>query len=142
TTGSLYPRPGRPLPTRAAVVATKELGIALASRRILEEILKTLILMFVCLFCIAASAIDGYQITKKIPLSGQGGWDYLAVDEGARRLYVSHGTQVEVLDVDSGALVGKIENTPGVHGFAIAPELGRGFVSNGQAATVTIFELK
>jgi YVTN family beta-propeller protein len=104
--------------------------------------LKTLILMFVCLFCIAASAIDGYQITKKIPLSGQGGWDYLAVDEGARRLYVSHGTQVEVLDVDSGVLVGKIENTPGVHGVAIAPELGRGFVSNGQAATVTIFELK
>ena len=106
--------------------------------------MKILILMFVCLSCGAtpAVAMDGYQITKKIPVPGQGGWDYLAVDEAARRLYVSHGTQVEVLDVDSGKLVGKIEDTPGVHGIAIAPELGRGFVSNGQAATVTIFDLK
>src|SRR5271165_3217047 len=87
-------------------------------------------------------ATDSYQITKKIPIAGQGSWDYLAVDEGARRLYVSHGTQVEVLDVDSGAIVGKIDNTPGVHGIAIAPEAGRGFVSNGQSSTVTIFDLK
>ena len=114
------------------------------SRGITEEVLKILILMFVCLSCVAtlAVAMDGYQITKKIPVPGQGGWDYLAVDEAARRLYVSHGTEVEVLDVDSGKLVGKIEDTPGVHGIAIAPELGRGFVSNGQAATVTIFDLK
>ena len=105
--------------------------------------MKTLALMLVC-FCAAAPALaaDGYQITKKIPVPGQGGWDYLTVDEGARRLYVSHGTQVEVIDVDSGVVVGKIENTPGVHGIAIAPELGRGFVSNGQASTVTIFDLK
>ncbi len=88
-----------------------------------------------------ASAED-LAITKKIPIAGQGGWDYLAVDEGARRLYVSHGTQVEVLDVDSGAIVGKVEKTLGVHGIAIAPELGRGFVSNGQSSTVTIFDLK
>jgi len=87
-------------------------------------------------------AADNYQITKKIPIPGQGNWDYLTVDEGARRLYVSHGTQVEVLDVDSGAIVGKIENTQGVHGIAIAPDLGRGFVSNGQSSTVTIFDLK
>jgi DNA-binding beta-propeller fold protein YncE len=85
---------------------------------------------------------QGYHVTKKIPVPGQGGWDYLAVDDGARRLYVSHGTQVEVLDLDSGAIVGKIEKTPGVHGIAIAPQLGRGFISNGQSATVTIFDLK
>jgi YVTN family beta-propeller protein len=89
-----------------------------------------------------AVAADGYSIIKKIPIPGQGGWDYLTVDVAARRLYVSHGTQVEVLDVDSGAIVGSIPNTPGVHGIAIAPELGRGFVSNGQASTVTIFDLK
>ena len=69
-------------------------------------------------------------------------WDYFTIDEGARRLYVSHGTQVEVLDVDSGAVVGKIANTLGVHGIAIAPEVGRGFVSDGQASMVTIFDLK
>jgi len=79
---------------------------------------------------------------RKIPVSGQGGWDYLTVDEAGRRLYVSHGTQVEVLDVDSGAIVGKVENTPGVHGIAVAHELGRGFASNGQSSTVTIFDLK
>jgi YVTN family beta-propeller protein len=109
----------------------------------LEEILKSLALIAVC-FCFAVPtlAADNYQITKKIPIPGQGGWDYLTVDEGARRLYVSHGTQVEVVDIDSGAVVGKIENTPGVHGIAVAPELGRGFVSNGQTATVTIFDLK
>ncbi len=90
----------------------------------------------------SAASTKGFAVTRKIPVAGQGGWDYLAVDEGGRRLYVSHGTEVEVLDVDSGAIVGKIENTPGVHGIAIAPELGRGFVSNGQSSTVTIFDLK
>ncbi len=91
---------------------------------------------------IALASAESFAITKKIPIPGQGSWDYLTVDEGGRRLYVSHGTQVEVLDVDSGSIVGRIENTPGVHGIAIAPELGRGFVSNGQASTVTIFDLK
>src|SRR5437879_6318094 len=89
-----------------------------------------------------AAAADGYSTIKKIPIPGQGSWDYLTVDVAARRLYVSHGTQVEVLDVDSGAIVDTIPNTPGVHGIAVAPELGRGFVSNGQASTVTIFDLK
>ena len=94
------------------------------------------------LFTVSAQTTSGYHITKKIPVAGQGGWDYLTVDESARRLYVSHGTQVEVLDVDSGEIVGKIANTPGVHGIAVAPELGRGFISNGQSSTVTIFDLK
>ena len=98
------------------------------------------IFLFVCLVA-SATALD-YQITRKIPIPGKGSWDYLVVDEGGRRLYVSHGTQVEVLNVDSGAIVGKVENTPGVHGIAIAPELGRGFASNGESSTVTIFDLK
>jgi YVTN family beta-propeller protein len=90
----------------------------------------------------AAPPAEGYRIVKKIPIPGQGSWDYLTVDEAARRLYVSHGTEVEVVDLDSLSLVGTIPNTPGVHGIAVAPELGRGFVSNGQSATVTIFDLK
>jgi YVTN family beta-propeller protein len=81
-------------------------------------------------------------LIKKIPIAGQGSFDYLAVDESARRLYVSHGTQVEVLDIDTLNLVGNVPKTPGVHGIAIAPDSGRGFVSNGQASTVTIFDLK
>jgi DNA-binding beta-propeller fold protein YncE len=84
----------------------------------------------------------GYSIIQKIPIAGQGSFDYLTVDEAARRLYVSHGTQVEVLDIDSLSVVGNIPKTLGVHGIAVAPKFGRGFVSNGQAATVTIFDLK
>jgi len=90
----------------------------------------------------SGSSDANYSVIKKIPIPGQGSWDYLTVDDAARRLYVSHGTQVEVLDVDSGAIVGRIENTPGVHGIAIAADIGRGFVSNGQSSTVTIFDLK
>jgi DNA-binding beta-propeller fold protein YncE len=106
--------------------------------------LRGIIFLFLCLPVLALPrpSQGEYQITKKIQIPGQGSWDYLTVDDAARRLYVSHGTQVEVLDVDSGAIVGKIPNTLGVHGIAIAHEHGRGFVSNGKASTVTVFDLK
>lgn len=90
----------------------------------------------------ALSADGGYSVIKKISISGTGSWDYLTVDEAARRLYVSHGTQVEVLDIDSLTVVGNVQKTEGVHGIAIAPESGRGFTSNGKTSTVTIFDLK
>jgi DNA-binding beta-propeller fold protein YncE len=96
----------------------------------------------VCTSNISYSLTEHFALIKKIPIPGQGSWDYLSVDEGARRLYVSHGTQVEVLDLDSGAVVGKIEDTPGVHGIAVAHDIGRGFITNGQKSTVTIFDLK
>jgi YVTN family beta-propeller protein len=103
--------------------------------------LTTILTLNSILFAAPASS-GGYAVIKKIPIAGSGSWDYLSVDEAARRLYVSHGTQVEVLDIDSLTVVGNIPNTLGVHGIAIAPELGRGLVSNGQASTVTIFDLK
>src|SRR5215469_5746257 len=85
---------------------------------------------------------SGYHLLKKISLGGEGGWDYLTLDSATRRLFISRGTKVIVLDVDSGKPVGEIPNTEGVHGIALAPDLGRGFTSNGRAGTVTIFELK
>lgn len=88
------------------------------------------------------SAAGSYHVKTKFKIGGEGGWDYLIADSDARRLYVSHGSQVEVLDLDSGAVVGKIPDTPGVHGIALAPELGRGFASDGRANKVTIFDLK
>jgi DNA-binding beta-propeller fold protein YncE len=84
----------------------------------------------------------GYHLLKSIFVPGEGGWDYLTVDESGRRLYVSHGTQVEVLDIDHGSIVGRIPDTQGVHGIAIAADLGRGFTSNGRTSTITIFDLK
>jgi DNA-binding beta-propeller fold protein YncE len=91
---------------------------------------------------LVAAAATGYHVTGEVKVGGEGGWDYLTVDAAARRLYVSHATHVAVVDVDALKVVGDIPNTPGVHGIAIAPELGRGFVSNGRANNVTIFDLK
>jgi DNA-binding beta-propeller fold protein YncE len=84
----------------------------------------------------------GYHMVKTIPVGGPGKWDYCVVDSAGRRLYVSHSTHVVVLDADSGAIVGDIPSTPGVHGIALALDLGRGFTSNGKANTVTVFDLK
>jgi DNA-binding beta-propeller fold protein YncE len=83
-----------------------------------------------------------YHLVKTIPIGGEGLWDYCIVDSAARRVYVSHFTHVVVLDADTGALVGDIPNTQGVHGIALAPALGLGFTSNGHANTVTVFDLK
>jgi DNA-binding beta-propeller fold protein YncE len=90
----------------------------------------------------AASAGSGYHLLKKIPLGGEGGWDYLTFDPDSRRLYISRATHVIVIDPASGKVVGDIPDTAGVHGIALAPKLGRGFTSNGRADTVTIFDLK
>jgi YVTN family beta-propeller protein len=104
-------------------------------------VVASVLILIASAFAAPASA-GGYSVARKVSISGQGSWDYLTVDEANRRLYVSHGTRVEVLDIDSLTVVGNIPNTPGVHGIAIAPELGRGFVSNGESSTVTIFDLK
>ncbi len=85
---------------------------------------------------------SGYHIIKKVAIPGTGGWDYVTVDDAARRVYVSHATQVEVLNADTFELVGTIPNTPGVHGIAIASEFGRGFITAGKSDSVIIFDLK
>jgi YVTN family beta-propeller protein len=90
----------------------------------------------------ASFAAAGYHLLRTIPVGGTGGWDYLTVDEIGQRVFVSHETQVEVIDLTSNSVKGKIENTPGVHGIALAEDAGRGFISNGQASTVTVFDLK
>ena len=104
---------------------------------------KSLILCTCVLITIAAAfATAGYHLLRTIPVGGTGGWDYLTVDEPGQRLFVSHETHVEVIDLAANSVIGQIPDTPGVHGIALAPEEGRGFVSNGQVSTVTIFDLK
>lgn len=83
-----------------------------------------------------------YHVLTSFKIGGEGGWDYLVLDSVARHLYISRGTHVIVLNVDSGTVEGDIPDTPGVHGIALAPDLSRGFVSNGREGTVTIFDLK
>lgn len=89
-----------------------------------------------------AQAAGSYQLLKEIPVGGDGGWDYASVDSAARRLYVSHGTKVVVIDLDKEVVVGEITNTPGVHGLAPAPDLGKGFVSCGREDKAAIVDLK
>jgi DNA-binding beta-propeller fold protein YncE len=88
----------------------------------------------------AEASMAHYHLLRKLPVGGEGGWDYVTIDSAARRLYVSRGTRVLVLDVDSGDAVGEIPGTQGVHGIALAPEARRGFTSNGRTSTVTIFD--
>ncbi len=103
---------------------------------------KPLTVVIVLAAACAAFAAEGYKVLNKIKIGGTGGWDYVAVDPSANRVYASHATLVEVVDLSSGKVVGQIPQLHGVHGVAVAPEFGKGFITNGQSNSVTIFDLK
>ena len=81
-----------------------------------------------------------YKVNARYPIAGTEGWDYITVDSAARRLYVSHAVRVNVLNADTGAAIGTIEDTPGVHGIAIAGHDKHGFTSNGKENKVSMFD--
>jgi YVTN family beta-propeller protein len=96
-----------------------------------------------CVLCnLYAQQGNGFRVVKSFPIVSSGGWDYIAVGPGNNRIYVSHGTQVNVLDETTGDSVGVIPNTTGVHGIAFVPALGKGYTSNGRINNVTVFDLK
>ena len=101
-----------------------------------------LLMVSVSLGAAAWAAGSGYHVITTYKVGGDGGWDYLTTDSDARHIFISRGTHVMVVDADSGKNVGDVADTPGVHGIALAPELGRGFTSNGREGTVSIFDLK
>ena len=103
--------------------------------------MKKTFFLVACLVSTVAFAQSKYKIADKIHLDGDGGWDYCAVDENANRLYVSHGTLVQVVDLSTNKVVGTILDTKGVHGIAIASDLNKGFISDGKDSAVTIFDL-
>ena len=105
--------------------------------------MKTVLVFFMLLLVSGmtmATDAPGFKVTKRYPVPGDGGFDYIVFDSSSDRLYVSHGTEVNILDANSGKVLGKIENTPGVHGTAIVPDLHRGFITDGRNATVTVFD--
>jgi DNA-binding beta-propeller fold protein YncE len=105
--------------------------------------MKKMLLPVLFSLAVAACRADGpYHFIKEIPVSGEGGWDYCSVDSVGQRLYVSHGNEVVVIDLAKDQVAGVITNTPGVHGLAPAPELGRGFVSCGRESKAAIVDLK
>src|SRR5215469_4489874 len=94
-------------------------------------------------FSVAAfAAPPAYKVVSKIKIGGPTRWDYVYVDSANHRLYVSHATQTEVIDTNTDKVVGTIPGTNGVHGIAIANDLGRGFTSDGMDNDVTVFDLK
>jgi len=104
-------------------------------------------MVVLAVLCVGAGSTlqgeDGpYHAGKEIAIGGEGGWDYLSVDPAAHRLYVSHATHVVVIDTTAGRIVGDIPDTPGIHGVAIAADLGRGFTSNGRENKASIFDLE
>jgi DNA-binding beta-propeller fold protein YncE len=104
----------------------------------------SLLLGFIALavFAAAAFAPAHYEVKQKYVLGGEGGWDYLTYDAVGKRLFISRGTHVMVVDPGKGTVLGDIANTPGVHGIALAQDLGKGFTSNGRENSVTVFDLK
>jgi DNA-binding beta-propeller fold protein YncE len=89
-----------------------------------------------------ASAPGPYRVLHRTVTGGDGGWDYLTADAAGQRVFMSRGTHVMVVDLRRDSVAGDIPNTPGVHGIALAPELGKGFTSNGRDSSVTIFDLR
>ena len=110
--------------------------------------IRVAISLFLPLLAVLAAAnpqSGGYHLLKRIPLSAAPGggeyFDYLTVDASARRVYLSHGTEVKVVDADTGAVVGTIPGLKRCHGIALVNELGKGFITDGDAAKVVIFDM-
>ena len=90
----------------------------------------------------AQQAASNYHVSSKVKLGREGGWDYLIVDTAGHRVFISRGTHTLVVDARTDSIVGDIEDTPGVHGIALAYDLGRGYTSNGRDSSITVFDLK
>lgn len=96
----------------------------------------------VCVFSAKAFAPAQYELKQKFTIGGDGGWDYLTYDAAGKRLFISRATRVQVVDPAKGTVIAEIPNTTGVHGIALAHDLGKGYTSNGRDNTVTVFDLK
>lgn len=106
----------------------------------MKKFITALSIAAACFITAYAQNAPGFHVTKTFHIASSGGWDYLAVNEN--KLYVSHGTQVNVLDKNNGDSLGIIENTTGVHGIAFVNSLNKGYTSNGRLNNVTVFDLK
>ncbi len=101
-----------------------------------------MVALLACLFSVAQTTTSLYKMSNKFPVDGDGGWDYINVDDSSHLVYISHGTVVQVLDVTSATVVATIPDTKGVHGIALAKDLNKGFISDGKDTAVTVFDLK
>jgi DNA-binding beta-propeller fold protein YncE len=98
-------------------------------------------LLVISLLVMPQASAQEYQLQKEIPLDGDLGWDYLSVDPNMGHLFISHGIMVQVLDLKIERTIGIIQNTTGVHGIALVPESGKGYISNGRIDSITIIDI-
>ncbi len=99
-------------------------------------------LLFLSLLVSAQTNPSGITLIKKTVIGGTGGWDYVFISAEDRHLYLSHGNQVDVVNADTHEMIGVIPDTKGVHGIAAIPALGKGYITNGKADNVTVFDIK
>src|SRR5215469_3874773 len=107
-----------------------------------KAVVLVLAVIGVCIFSAKAFAPAQYEVKQKYVIGGDGGWDYLTYDAAGKRLFISRATRVQVVDPAKGSVIAEIPNTTGVHGIALANDLGKGYTSNGRDNTVTVFDLK
>jgi len=115
------------------------------TRTSLQTLGWALALVFACLLApgaFAAPQAGSYHVIRRIPVGGEGGWEYLRVDPDTHRIYISRGNHMMVVDENSGKVIGDLPDTKGIHGVALATDLGKGFTSNGGDQSVTVFDLK
>src|SRR5215470_11242383 len=108
----------------------------------MRKLFCAVILILAVVFSSNAASPVQYQLKQKFTIGGDGGWDYLTYDAEGKRLFISRSTRVQVVNPEKGTVIAEIPNTPGVHGIALAQDLGKGFTSNGRENTVTVFDLK
>ncbi|HWB26900.1 MAG TPA: hypothetical protein VG738_15560 [Chitinophagaceae bacterium] len=107
-----------------------------------KSIFLSVVIVFACAISAFSQGASGYKVVKTFHIASSGGWDYIAADPMSNKLYVSHGTQVNILNKVTGDSLGVIPNTTGVHGIAFVHAIGRGYTSNGRLNDVTVFDLK
>src|SRR5215468_11656316 len=107
-----------------------------------KQLFCAVVVILAAAFSSNAASPAHYQLKQKFTIGGDGGWDYLTYDAEGKRLFISRSTRVQVVNPEKGTVIAEIPNTPGVHGIALAQDLGKGFTSNGRENTVTVFDLK
>src|ERR1035437_5779135 len=108
----------------------------------MKKLIFTMIFTAMIICSLSLHAQSNYKIVNKIHVEGDGGWDYINVDEANSRIFVSHSTVAQAIDIKTGKVAGTIPDTKGIHGIAIAADLNKGFTSNGRDSSITVFNLK
>lgn len=111
-------------------------------KRKISSLFFSVLIFFLFLSVTLYGQNSGYKVVKTIDIGGEGGWDYLSVEPGSNRLFVSHATKVVVVDLNTNSIVGEISDQHGVHGIAFAPEQNKGYITNGKDSSVIVFDLK